>query len=352
MDPVTHFLTGACLGRAGLNRKTAYATLAATLAAEAPDIDVVASVGGPVTGFAHHRGITHTLVGAPVMALLITATVFGIHRLWRKRPPEPVRWGWVWLVALVADLSHLLLDLTNNYGLRPFYPFNPRWYSLDLVFIIEPVLLLVLALALVLPAIFGLVEQEQTRQRTPFRGRGLAIGALTLMAGLWVLRNAEHAHAIALAKVGTPETGPLARSALRFAAEPYPIDPFHWHVIAETPDGYQTAEVHTLSDRLEPDEDMVAKSPVTRAVAAAKQSQLGRVYLDWSGWPLTADLGSVPAPGGPTPPDWRAVRFTDMRFAYSRLGMSGGDEPVLAGWVYVDAASRVQEEVMNGRTQN
>ena len=29
MEPVTHFLTGACIGRAGLNRKTAYATVAA-----------------------------------------------------------------------------------------------------------------------------------------------------------------------------------------------------------------------------------------------------------------------------------------------------------------------------------
>ena len=46
MEPVTHFLTGACIGRAGLNRRTAYATLAATLAAEAPDMDVFWSFGG------------------------------------------------------------------------------------------------------------------------------------------------------------------------------------------------------------------------------------------------------------------------------------------------------------------
>ena len=40
MDPLTHFLTGASLGRSGFNRKTAYATLAMTLAAEAPDLDI------------------------------------------------------------------------------------------------------------------------------------------------------------------------------------------------------------------------------------------------------------------------------------------------------------------------
>ncbi len=41
MDPVTHFLTGGCLGRAGFNRKSALATVTMVLAAEAADIDVL-----------------------------------------------------------------------------------------------------------------------------------------------------------------------------------------------------------------------------------------------------------------------------------------------------------------------
>ena len=48
MEPVTHFLTGACLARSGFNRRTAYATLAMTLAAEAPDMDVFWGLRGPV----------------------------------------------------------------------------------------------------------------------------------------------------------------------------------------------------------------------------------------------------------------------------------------------------------------
>ena len=51
MEPVTHFLTGACLGRSGFNRKTAYATLAMTLAAEAPDLDMFWRLRGPVDEF-------------------------------------------------------------------------------------------------------------------------------------------------------------------------------------------------------------------------------------------------------------------------------------------------------------
>ena len=40
LEPITHFLTGAVLARAGFNRKTALATATMTLAAEAPDLDV------------------------------------------------------------------------------------------------------------------------------------------------------------------------------------------------------------------------------------------------------------------------------------------------------------------------
>ena len=68
MEPITHFLTGACIGRAGLNRKTAYATLAAVLAAEAADMDVFWSFAGLVEELKHHRGITHTFLGAPFVA--------------------------------------------------------------------------------------------------------------------------------------------------------------------------------------------------------------------------------------------------------------------------------------------
>ncbi len=155
MEPVTHLLTGACLGRSGFNRTTAYATLTMVLAAEAPDIDLLWGLRGPVAEFQHHRGITHTFLGAPFMALLVTGAIWLWHR-WRtrdrnKQAPHtegrqrghiqhapPVRWGWIWFLALIADLSHLLLDWTNNYGLRPLFPFNAHWFAGNIFFISGP----------------------------------------------------------------------------------------------------------------------------------------------------------------------------------------------------------------------
>ncbi|HYL96388.1 MAG TPA: metal-dependent hydrolase, partial [Terriglobales bacterium] len=162
MEPLTHFLTGACMGRAGLNRKTALATVTLVLSAEAPDLDVLGYFGGPVYGFAHHRGITHTLVGVPMMAALTVVVVWGVYSLWhwRRKAARAPRWGLLFGLACLGGLSHILLDFTNNYGVRPFSPFYPRWYSWDIVFIVEPVLWAILVAGLVLPALFGLIHEE------------------------------------------------------------------------------------------------------------------------------------------------------------------------------------------------
>ena len=127
MEPVTHFLTGATLARAGFNRKTALATLTMTLAAEAADIDILAYLKGSACGFIQHRGITHTFLAIPVLAALVLGLVWLLDALWQRlcggrancRSPAR-RWGWLYLFACIAGLSHLLLDFTNNYGFAAF----------------------------------------------------------------------------------------------------------------------------------------------------------------------------------------------------------------------------------------
>ncbi len=366
MDPFTHFLTGANLGRSGFNRKTAYATLAMTLAAEAPDIDIFWGFRGPLSGFEHHRGITHTFIAAPVIALVTTGVVWLVHK-WRSRrkarsKPQrpglpPPRWTLIFLFALIADLSHILLDYTNNYGVRPFFPFNPRWYERSIVFIVDPLILLALIGALIMPWIFGLADREIGARRPLFRGRGWSIAALVFIVLWWSLRNAEKSHAIELVQ----NSGVVADPITKIDAEPHPIDPFAWHVIAETAGYYQTAEVQTLHDDVQSDRgtSILYKPEVTPAVAAARQSWLGRVYLDWSEFPLVTDLGYAPISNGPPPqPSWHTVEFDDLRFDYPMFGSSAGDAPShnpgrspLGGAVYIGPGGEVENTFMGGREQ-
>jgi inner membrane protein len=381
MDPITHFLTGACIGRAGLNRKTACATLTAVLAAEAADMDIFWSLAGPVDELKHHRGITHTFIAVPVVAGAVVGLVWLLdgwvkRRRGRKQAavaarggdhdghapivPQSVHWGWLYLTALIAALSHLLLDWTSNYGLRPFFPFNPHWYAGSFMFIIEPVLLALLFLALVMPWLFGLVAGEIGARRKQFRGQGWAIFALVGMALLWGWRWSEHGRAQSLVENVAVAAAPVTRMAM----EPYPINPFLWHAILETAQFYQTAEIDTRTGEIDSDSklDVQFKPTDTAAVEAAKQTALGQVYLDWGTWAVVRDVGQVPvagmeAPKLPPGETWTTVEFTDLRFDYSYLGTgSGAGRPTgrspLSGWVYIVNGHDDGGEAMGGREQH
>ena len=352
MEPVTHFLTGACLARTGFNRRTAYATLAMTLAAEAPDLDVFWGFRGPVAGFEHHRGITHTFLGAPVVALAVTVVVWLWHRSRGKQPTLAPRWALLWFLSLLAVLSHIFLDWTNNYGVRPFYPFNPRWYSLDIAFILEPVIFAALLTALVVPSIFGMADREIGAGKPLFRGRGWAIGAMVLIGIDLGVRAVEHHRALRI--IGNTQFG--NQPLLRAGAEPYPVDPFLWFAVAETTGYYQTGSVNSRTETIETNDrdDVIFKPPVTPATMAAKNSWLGRVYLDWAMFPVVTDRGHANLVASddlaPQPQD-SAVEFRDLRFAYGFLSRSRNSS-VLTAWVYVAPGGAIDAMVANGRVQH
>ncbi len=423
MEPVTHVLTGACLARAGFNRRAAYATLTMAIAAEMPDIDTLWGLRGPVEGFAHHRGITHTLVGVPLEAAVLLGAVYGLHQ-WRvtraarlrigpkfsNRPltKAPVRWGWLYGCAVVALLSHLLLDFTNNYGVRPLYPFDTHWYAASIAFIFDPVMFGLLVLALVVPSLFGLVSAEVGAKRQVFRGRGLAIAALACIGCWWGLRYVEHARAVAIAMVQSYEQAqapvaapvvaaetpadaadaagsdaattepataadgsvaaasgeaatatvaqpaemvqpePVVLSVQRALASPSPVNPFRWSVAMDYGPLIQLATMDARSGAMTTSEVTYTKPQRDAVIAAAEASSLGRVYLDWSEMPIVTE--EEPAVGA-TPATARKVTLRDARFmGEDMLQMLTGTTPLTAV-VTVNAEGRVVRQALDGRVQ-
>jgi inner membrane protein len=313
MEPVTHFLTGATLARAGFNRKTALATLTMTLAAEAADIDILAYFKGSAYGFIQHRGITHTFIGVPVVAALVVGIVWLLDALWQRRshnlpPPPKRRWGWLYLFACIAGLSHILLDFTNNYGVRPFYPFSRQWYAWDIVFIIEPLILAVLFAALVLPWLLGLVGHEIGVRQSGPRGRSAALAALLFVVALWGVRDFEHRRALAALNAVEFHGAP----SIRIAAFPYMVNPFQWAGVAETSDSFISMRVDSLRPEVDPGNNAQTyyKPQPTEATQAARNSVLGRAYVEWSRFPL------LEAEHLSTPTSAYLVHLNDVRFLY------------------------------------
>ncbi len=318
MEPITHFLLGACMGRAGLNRKTALATATLTLAAEAPDVDILGSFKGPAFGFAHHRGFTHSFLGVALVSAAVVGIMYGI---WRMRGREtnklnlPPRWGMLFGFACLAGLTHILLDFTNNYGVRPFWPFSEKWYSWDIVFIVEPVMLILLLGGLLLPALFALINEEIGARRKAPQGRLAATLALIGLVALWGVRDYEHRRAVSALEARLYE----AADPIRASAYPYMWDPFSWYGVVETRNFFAQTLVDASTSDVDPGGQMRIryKPEETPVTLAAKKTYLGQVYLDWAKYPVT-ETEQLEAPQ-----QGYIVRFRDLRYDYpGRMGRS------------------------------
>lgn len=298
------------MGRAGLNRKTALATATMTLAAEAPDLDVIGSWKGPVFGFAHHRGFTHSFLGAALVAPLVVGFIYLIWRLRGRKVKDPnlrPRWGQLLGFAYLAAASHVLLDFTNNYGVRPFWPFSERWYSWDIVFIVDPFIWLLLVGGLVLPAFFALVDRDIGVRH---KGRGCWGATLALLGvvALWGVRDFEHRRAVNALEARTYE----AADPIRASAFPLWWSPFRWNGVVETRNFFAFMPVDSTIPDVDPNAEMQIyyKPEETPVTLAAKKSYLGSVYLDWAQYPITE---TEPLDGGER---GYIVRFRDLRFSY------------------------------------
>ncbi|HEV3037945.1 MAG TPA: metal-dependent hydrolase [Candidatus Angelobacter sp.] len=347
MEPITHFLTGACISRAGLNRKTGLATLTLVLAAEGPDIDAVSYLGGSVNGLQHHRGITHSFVGAPFIAAITIGVVYGIYRLILKSGKQtklPPNWKLLYGYALLGSLSHILLDFTNNYGVRPFEPFNFKWYSWDVNFIVEPVVWAALILGLVLPGLFSLISEEVGARKAPFRGRGGAIFALLSFAVVLFVRDFEHRKAVnALNAITYHNENPIRASAF-----PTSINPFVWNGVVETQDFFETTVVDSNAGEIDPQHNSMVryKPEETPVTLAAKKSRLGQVFFDWAQYPIV-EVEHLPGDKG------YIVRFIDLRFndlRFNNLRSSsnarGRRRSILSGTVVLDSKLNVIDMYM------
>jgi inner membrane protein len=191
------------------------------LAANAPDIDTYPFFRDSLEYLEIHRGYTHALVFAPLVALLPLAIVKGVTR---TRPTFVA-----WFTCILAVLSHLVLDWTNVYGIRMLLPFSDRWLRLDMTAVIDPVIWLILAVALAVPSLLGLVSSTIGARKTSGVKRAWAWIAL---AGLFSYEWARwNSHEKALGALNSLLY--MDQPALNVYAFPDSFGTLHWRGLVE-----------------------------------------------------------------------------------------------------------------------
>ena len=300
MDNITQTLTAVAISHTGLNRKTRFATLTLILGANLPDIDILTRLKSSAAYLEYHRGITDSILGVSVLALLLAG---GVTWWWRRARPKPgsaVSAGWLLVAAFLGTASHLFLDFTNAYGVRPFSPFSGRWYAWDLTYFFDPLLIALLAAGLGLPAVLRLVSEEVgARKARTSRGAIFCLCALAVLLGL---RDFSHRRALNMLRSHTyHEMNPQ-----RVGAFPSPGNPFEWTGVVETETAFTVVPVSTLAEDVEPDEARVFHKPdPSPALEAASETPLGRVFLHFARFPW----GQVEESG-----DGYQVSIRDLRF--------------------------------------
>lgn len=302
MDNITHSLTGLALARAGFNRLCPHATALLVLSANVPDIDIVVATRGALPYLEAHRGYSHSLLGLPLAAALVVLVVAGAYR--QKLP-----WLRAWLLCCFGVASHLMIDSTNNYGVRLLLPFSSRWFHLDLNSLYDGWILLALVIAAIWPLFARLVSREIGDRSPP--GRGIAMFALMFFVLFDCWRGVLHFRAVAQLESHLYNDLP----PLQTAALPEPFSPFHWAGVVETVNDFRLARMDAFGQFDLEQAQVWYKPAPTPALERAKATEPFRFFLYFARFPVWSEqVVLLKQERG------KRIELTDLRFGTPGAG--------------------------------
>ena len=284
MDTLTHGLLGAATAQLGFRQRIGGgATWAAAATAMLVDLDMLVRpilrlAGVEPDGYAaigYHRGLSHSLLLAPVIALLVA---WLWHRAGGGVPPAQVKPGPLvdkvthpevvakalaqsaspepkgpsfalrYLCLLVAAVIHPVLDWCTSYGTEILAPVTNVRYALDVVPIIDIIYTPILILTLLACYAARKLGADGAQRAT------LVIGwtGFILSVGYLVAGRVMHDRAADRALQLASQTGVLARSGphqgAKVNAYPYVGTIFLWRTTVETPKSWMAARIRPLRE--------------------------------------------------------------------------------------------------------
>ncbi len=126
MDVVTHAMSGLVLA-APIAPHAPVTASAFLLGTVLPDLDALSRLFGRTAFLRWHQTWTHSLPAALAAGLLA----------WGVFAASGLAEAWAAPALVAGLLLHVLLDLTNTYGLTPLAPFSRRRTSLNWVFFVD-----------------------------------------------------------------------------------------------------------------------------------------------------------------------------------------------------------------------
>ena len=288
------------LDRAGLRRVSRMALPILIVSGVAADLDLLSYFGG-ANAYLHYRyAVLHSIVGAPILAILI-ASAFWLTA--RRNQAAPLCFSRVLLLCVIGIGAHILLDVATADGVQLLWPFRARWFSWDLLSGVDPWILAVLAAGLLLPALFHLVSEEIGSKKKRARPSKGAIAALVIV-GLYVGVRAEmHGTAVQMLLAQDYHGAtPLVAGAF-----PDSASLFLWRGVIDTKNTIEVVSVPVGGgDVFDANSSLTHYKPGSSpAIDAARNAPLAQEFVRYARFPL-ADLENTA--------DGYRVTLRDLRF--------------------------------------
>ena len=325
MDPLAHTLIGATLAETRLKTWSAQATPMLLLGANAPDIDAVTMLIERDLSLGFRRGWTHGILALIVLPILLTALIVLADRIIAKlRSREPTAQSKpLFALAVIAVLTHPVLDWLNTYGMRFLMPFDGTWFYGDALFVVDPWVWLLTAMTVVLGhtstrlSIVGwvILGLATTSLITGFDGAPTAtrfvwcagiVGIVWLRtAGHWQLHLPRLATAclsavatyiivmIALSQLAETQVAAWLTerddSPAEIMASPTPGNPFRRNIVVADAEHYHFLELDWLrADPIRISNRAIARGPENAITRAALQDPRISGFATWTRFPVFA----------------------------------------------------------------
>lgn len=238
MDIVTQTVLGAAVGEFVLGRKVGNkAILWGAVGGLIPDLDIIARPFlSDVDGLFFHRGITHSIIFAFLLAPPLGWLIHKLHR--KKENATRRKWS---LLVFWAAFTHPLLDYFTTYGTGAFLPFSGYRVEFGSIGIVD--------VFYTLPIIIALLIIPFLKRNKIFR-RKLIFGTV-LITSLYVLGtvvNKFHVNSVFKEALAEQKI-----SYERYKTSALPLSNFLWMGMAESDSGYYLALYSNFDSKIPSD---------------------------------------------------------------------------------------------------
>lgn len=238
--------------------------ISSAVVANISDMDGLLHLFGQTLYHFHHRGLTHSFIGLP---LVLLGSWLMMKLIWRHSLDTVFTKKQLWIWMIWQNLfCHLLLDYLTAYGVMLFYPLSFQRFSWPIMFNIDPVFWIICGTGL------GFIIAFKTSNRIRLTGCLTLMGCLLWWSGLIFYKSKAES-------LSFPGEQPMSF--------PSPLAPIGWLVVNQNESSYET----TLVSFFHPGKPKVMKQTLADSLyfeslcsALEDQSDAQTAFLNYKQW--------------------------------------------------------------------